>query len=154
VSTGIQQQQQQQQPQQKDLALKFLLSFAPYLKSKEHWDPAKTTTTTTTKGLLSFFLSFVCTSFLEIKRALGSSNKLKGLLSFLLSFFCTFSESKEQWDSTTTTTTTTGLPYFFLSFFLSCFFAFATTSENEKGIGICNSNNKSTDQQLVSECMC
>jgi hypothetical protein len=27
------------------------------LKSKEHWDPAKTTTTTT-KGLLSFFLSF------------------------------------------------------------------------------------------------
>jgi hypothetical protein len=149
VSTGIQQQQQQQQQQQKDLALKFLLSFAPHLKSKEHWDPAKTTTTTT-KGLLSFFLSFVCTSFLEIKRALGSSNKLKGLLSFLLSFFFTFSESKEQWDSTTTTTTT-GLPYFFLSFFLSCFFAFATTSENEKGIGICNSNNKSTDhQQLVS----
>jgi hypothetical protein len=59
VSTGIhhhhQQQQQQQQQQQKDLAFKFFLSFTPPLKSKEHWDPAKTTTTTT-KGLLSFFL--------------------------------------------------------------------------------------------------
>jgi hypothetical protein len=56
VSTGIHQQQLQQQ---KDLAFKLFLSFAPPLKSKEHWDPAKTTTTTTTtKGLLSFFLSF------------------------------------------------------------------------------------------------
>jgi hypothetical protein len=52
VSTGIHHQQQQQQ--QKDLAFKFFLSFTPPLKSKEHWDPAKTTT----KGLLSFFLSF------------------------------------------------------------------------------------------------
>jgi hypothetical protein len=52
VSTGIHQQQQQQQL--KDLAFKFFLSFTPPLKSKEHCDPAKTTTTT--KGLLSFFL--------------------------------------------------------------------------------------------------